>query len=63
MADTNDHTGARLVTKPPTKDYEKGYDLIFGKKKMIVEIQDDVKLSAKVSEHLFEIQKQNKGKT
>jgi len=30
---TNDITGARLVSKPKTKDYDDGYDRIFGKKK------------------------------
>jgi len=29
---TNDITGARLVTKPNTKEYEEGYDRIFSKK-------------------------------
>ena len=29
---TNDITGARLVTKPNTKEYEDGYDRIWYKK-------------------------------
>ena len=32
MANTNEHTGARLTTKPPTKEYEEGWDRIFGTK-------------------------------
>lgn len=32
MAETNEHTGGRLVSKPPTKEYEEGWDRIFGKK-------------------------------
>lgn len=58
MADQNDHTGARLVTKATTPEYEKGYDLVFGKKKPIkLEMQDDVKLSAKTMEHFRELEK------
>lgn len=30
---TNDITGARLVSKPPTKQYKENYDKIFGKSK------------------------------
>ena len=34
MTDTNEHTGARLVTKPTTPAYEEGFDRIFGKKEV-----------------------------
>jgi len=34
---TNDITGANLVSKPNTKEYEEGYDRIFGKKNKQVE--------------------------
>ena len=30
---TNDVTGARLVSKPTTPEYEEGHDRIFGKKR------------------------------
>lgn len=33
MVDTNEITGARLTTKPPTEDYRNGWDRIFGQKK------------------------------
>ena len=34
---SNDITGARLVSKANTKEYEDNYDRIFGKKKVIIE--------------------------
>jgi hypothetical protein len=37
VASSNDITGARLVTKPNTKEYEEGYDRIFGKKEFFDE--------------------------
>jgi len=33
MASKNDITGAWIVSKPNTEQYEKNFDLIFGKKK------------------------------
>jgi len=32
MADTNEHTGARLITKVPTDEYRDGWDRVFGTK-------------------------------
>jgi hypothetical protein len=34
MASTNEHTGASLVSKANTKEFDAGYDLIFGKSKI-----------------------------
>ena len=34
---TNDITGARLVSKNNTKEYDEGYDRIFGKKNKQIE--------------------------
>jgi rubrerythrin len=39
MASTNDITGARLVSKANTKEFEDNYDLIFGKKEDKVDKQ------------------------
>jgi hypothetical protein len=30
MSDTNDITGARLVTKPPSEEYKEGWERIYG---------------------------------
>lgn len=32
MASSNDITGARLISKPPSEEYQNGYERIFGKK-------------------------------
>jgi len=37
MASKNDITGAWIVSKPNTKQFEKNFDLIFGKKKALQE--------------------------
>lgn len=40
MVDTNEITGSRLTTKPPTKEYEDGWDRIFGKKVDTKEVKE-----------------------
>lgn len=40
----NDITGDEIKSKPSSKDYDKGYDLIFGKKnKIILRQREEVK--------------------
>jgi hypothetical protein len=39
MASTNEHTGATLVSKANTKEFDAGYDLIFKKDKPKHEFQ------------------------
>jgi hypothetical protein len=48
MADTNEHTGARLVSKVPSKEFLDNYDLIFKKDKKKDEPVDNDKDSTKV---------------
>lgn len=51
MVDTNEITGARLVTKVPTDEYIEGWERIFGKKKESIVWEDDLYYNLKDKEN------------
>jgi formiminotetrahydrofolate cyclodeaminase len=58
----NDITGAWLVSKPNTEQFEKNFDLIFGKKEKVLKeldktIQDNQELLEAISDIEYELNK------
>lgn len=56
MASKNEITGAWIVSKPNTEQFEKNFDLIFGKKKLATEHKEINQKSFDFEEHKITIE-------